>query len=115
MATFFVVHVHNNYRKQDKMQWLHYLNQSNADNLNNARREISKLQEHYQFWDCNRSCSVQNTYIKNLLSCVPSLFSNNTSVFLAFTVSPTEHVLTVLPNLCKGNEISSYFYIQMIV
>jgi len=39
---FFVVHIHNNYKKLAKMQWLEYLNQSNADNLKNARREVSR-------------------------------------------------------------------------
>jgi hypothetical protein len=29
-------------RKQAKLQWLHYPNQSNVDNLNNVRREASR-------------------------------------------------------------------------
>jgi hypothetical protein len=32
-------------RKQAKMQWLKDLNESSAHNLNNVRREVSRLQE----------------------------------------------------------------------
>jgi hypothetical protein len=45
-GNFFVVHVHNNYRKQVKMQWLQYLNRINADNLNNTRCEVGR-----NFWN----------------------------------------------------------------
>ena len=68
------------------------------------------------FGTCTRKLQCAMYSYINLSSCLPSLFNNNIFVFSVQGLFHLPYnVLTVLWNLCQGNEISTHFDIKKTV